>query len=255
MLGLFGVNMPLLYGEKTTAFRRLQEHIMARSDDWSLFAWDLSVDSEKAGSHQRIWKPYHSLLAPSPRSFRYSRDVQRGFATQRISFELTNRGIMVLIHRSYNPEVVKKLLDSAVEHLDIGKDLPLGLTIPVGCFIRRNGFQRTGFGSPKSIEPSASRPFESCVLRLILDNGRWHRAGVTSHVDSNLATMQTGKHLFAYVDDYIRIYIHHDKQNADEAVQVVKTGVAEPHDSALMWLHIRPDRRDKWWSEWSRAEV
>lgn len=43
-LGLFGVNMPLLYGEgKERAFRRLQEEIMKYSNDHSLFAWKHQV--------------------------------------------------------------------------------------------------------------------------------------------------------------------------------------------------------------------
>ena len=43
LMGIFGVNMPLLYGEKQQAFRRLQEEIMRTTDDQSLFA---SVDPE-----------------------------------------------------------------------------------------------------------------------------------------------------------------------------------------------------------------
>lgn len=44
LLGLFGVNMPMLYGEgKRRAFLRLQEEIIRRTDDHSLFAWDLPV--------------------------------------------------------------------------------------------------------------------------------------------------------------------------------------------------------------------
>ncbi|KAJ5765855.1 hypothetical protein N7520_005414 [Penicillium odoratum] len=39
LLGLFGINMPLLYGEGMGAFLRLQEEIIKRSDDQSLFAW------------------------------------------------------------------------------------------------------------------------------------------------------------------------------------------------------------------------
>jgi hypothetical protein len=40
LLGIFDVNMPLLYGEgKTKAFRRLQEEIMKLSEDETLFAW------------------------------------------------------------------------------------------------------------------------------------------------------------------------------------------------------------------------
>ncbi|KAI0457300.1 HET-domain-containing protein [Xylaria acuta] len=39
LLGLFNVNMPLLYGEGAMAFVRLQEEIMKVSDDHSIFAW------------------------------------------------------------------------------------------------------------------------------------------------------------------------------------------------------------------------
>jgi len=39
LLGLFGVHIPLLYGEGDRAFIRLQEEIMRISDDHSLFAW------------------------------------------------------------------------------------------------------------------------------------------------------------------------------------------------------------------------
>lgn len=63
LMGLFGVNMPTLYGEgMERAFRRLQEEIMKYSDDHSLFAWkDPSLRNDKAG-----------LLARSPacRAFR-----------------------------------------------------------------------------------------------------------------------------------------------------------------------------------------
>jgi hypothetical protein len=39
LLGIFDVNMPLLYGEGTKAFLRLQEEIMKVTNDHSLFAW------------------------------------------------------------------------------------------------------------------------------------------------------------------------------------------------------------------------
>jgi hypothetical protein len=47
LLGIFGVHIPLLYGEGDRAFIRLQEEIMRVSDDHSLFAWtDEDVVSE-----------------------------------------------------------------------------------------------------------------------------------------------------------------------------------------------------------------
>ncbi|KAI6107314.1 heterokaryon incompatibility protein-domain-containing protein [Pisolithus thermaeus] len=39
LIGLFGVNMPMLYGEGRKAFRRLQLEIIRESSDHSTFAW------------------------------------------------------------------------------------------------------------------------------------------------------------------------------------------------------------------------
>lgn len=60
LLGLFDVNMPLLYGEGGKAFQRLQEEIMIRSADHSLFAWEPENNQYT-----------HDLLASSPRDFRH----------------------------------------------------------------------------------------------------------------------------------------------------------------------------------------
>ncbi len=47
LMGLFDVNMPLLYGEGDKAFLRLQEEIIKNSDDHSIFAWDhISTDAD-----------------------------------------------------------------------------------------------------------------------------------------------------------------------------------------------------------------
>ncbi|KAF9870592.1 hypothetical protein CkaCkLH20_11898 [Colletotrichum karsti] len=43
LLGLFGVNMPLLYGEGNKAFTRLQENIIEISDDQSIFVCDIEA--------------------------------------------------------------------------------------------------------------------------------------------------------------------------------------------------------------------
>ncbi|KAJ4310201.1 hypothetical protein N0V84_011095 [Fusarium piperis] len=44
LLGLFNVNMPLLYGEGTKAFRRLQEEIIRNSNDQSILAGQHQLD-------------------------------------------------------------------------------------------------------------------------------------------------------------------------------------------------------------------
>ncbi|KAI0149578.1 heterokaryon incompatibility protein-domain-containing protein [Xylariaceae sp. FL1272] len=59
LLGIFGVNMPLLYGEGEKAFRRLQEEIIKNSTDTSILAY-----TEKGQDF--------NLLASHPRSFHMS---------------------------------------------------------------------------------------------------------------------------------------------------------------------------------------
>lgn len=46
LLGIFGVNMPLIYGERANAFRRLQLEIIGRSDDETTFAWEWHDDQD-----------------------------------------------------------------------------------------------------------------------------------------------------------------------------------------------------------------
>lgn len=65
LLGILDINMPLLYGEGSKAFARLQQQILAQSSDESLFAWTLS-DPEPCG-----------MLARSPRDFAASGNVHR----------------------------------------------------------------------------------------------------------------------------------------------------------------------------------
>lgn len=49
LLGLFGVNMPLIYGEGRKAFRRLQEEIIRSSDDQSILAWYATEEADGTG--------------------------------------------------------------------------------------------------------------------------------------------------------------------------------------------------------------
>ncbi|VUC33674.1 unnamed protein product [Clonostachys rosea] len=71
LMGLFQVNMPLLYGEGTRAFRRLQEAILQQTDDQSLFAWNSADDLEDEDEDA-----LSSLLAKSPAQFAYAGDIQ-----------------------------------------------------------------------------------------------------------------------------------------------------------------------------------
>ncbi|KAK8061609.1 heterokaryon incompatibility protein [Apiospora phragmitis] len=62
LMGLFDINMPMLYGEGKKAFVRLQEEILKETEDHSLFAWAVAEGSDRA------WCP-SSIFAESPSDF------------------------------------------------------------------------------------------------------------------------------------------------------------------------------------------
>jgi hypothetical protein len=72
LMGLFGINMPLLYGEGRRAFHRLQEEIMKMHEDYTLFAW--ANPWESMAGHCNPVKALTSyqcdgILAESPHDF------------------------------------------------------------------------------------------------------------------------------------------------------------------------------------------
>ncbi|RSL51350.1 hypothetical protein CEP54_011445 [Fusarium duplospermum] len=65
LLGIFDVNIPLLYGEgKKKAFQRLQEVIIAKSTDLSLFLWTVPRDKDQGPDLE-----FRGLLAEDPSWF------------------------------------------------------------------------------------------------------------------------------------------------------------------------------------------
>ena len=70
LLGIFDIQMPTLYGEGRRAFRRIQEEIMRRSEDTTLFAWGSSTCVGDGDQSRALrWHGPSSLFAPSPSAF------------------------------------------------------------------------------------------------------------------------------------------------------------------------------------------
>ncbi|KAG7103963.1 Vegetative incompatibility protein HET-E-1 like [Verticillium longisporum] len=109
LMGLFDVNMPLLYGEGRKAFLRLQQEIMKNSSDQSLFAWgkmkttiidsehwtipELEVVTKTSGS-------YSGLLATTPARFTgwADRSLAATFGPEsRIDLRQTSSGIQMRV--------------------------------------------------------------------------------------------------------------------------------------------------------------
>ncbi|KAI0719800.1 hypothetical protein C8T65DRAFT_635200 [Cerioporus squamosus] len=72
LLGIFDINMPTLYGEGRRAFMRLQEDILKRIPDQTIFAWGKICQFSSMRKNQSIELPHDhaSLFAPSPAYFK-----------------------------------------------------------------------------------------------------------------------------------------------------------------------------------------
>ena len=88
LVGLFNINMPLLYGEGEKAFKRLQHEILQSTNDESIFAW----------TDDRVWTS--GLLAESPANFADSGDVVPIHQFYRNPYTMTNQGLQIELRHS-----------------------------------------------------------------------------------------------------------------------------------------------------------
>ncbi|RSL48485.1 hypothetical protein CEP54_012922 [Fusarium duplospermum] len=89
LLGIFGVNMPLLYGEGSKAFLRLQQEVARFTNDLTLFAWQQIQSSEDT--------QFRGIFAHSPSEFRHCDNLltlQERLELE-TEFTITNRGLRV----------------------------------------------------------------------------------------------------------------------------------------------------------------
>lgn len=101
LMGLFDVNMPLLYGEGKKAFIRLQHEIIRQSNDHTIFAWRAAEPALRG------------LLAHSPSEFRDSKDIiPRSVKASEVSeVSITNIGIRIKL-RVANIRFDRKYMDN-----------------------------------------------------------------------------------------------------------------------------------------------
>jgi hypothetical protein len=118
LLGIFNVNMPLLYGEGMKAFRRLQEEIIKINNDLTIFAWETP-------------QPYDihafNLFAETPAAFINSFKI-RPFGDECEDFSVTNKAssyqgkLPCDKYLSFYPTLAAKLFDTLFS-LDIQQSM------------------------------------------------------------------------------------------------------------------------------------
>lgn len=100
LLGVLDVSLDIRYGEGDKAFMRLQEEIIARSADQSLFAWGEPLTPqdkyEMQSKFPRVFKD-GDLLAPSPDAFASASNIVPFFPLRADStYTVTNRGLRIV---------------------------------------------------------------------------------------------------------------------------------------------------------------
>ena len=90
LLGIMGVNMPLLYGEGTRAFSRLQKELIRNGSDESIYAWAIPSD---------LYCELTGMLAPSPRYFEGSGTIRSIDLPdmRHTPLSITNRGLALTV--------------------------------------------------------------------------------------------------------------------------------------------------------------
>ncbi|KAK4569973.1 hypothetical protein LTR86_002943 [Recurvomyces mirabilis] len=104
LMGIFDVNMPLLYGEREKAFMRLQREIILKSDDESIFAWR---DTGRTSG----------MLARWPTAFADSSHVVVLSVSPalRLHYHLSNKGLELQVPRNeIEPREIKPARDDFV---------------------------------------------------------------------------------------------------------------------------------------------
>lgn len=135
LLGIFGINMPLLYGEGRKAFTRLQEEIIKANPDHSILAWDWS---------DGVWDT--QLLASSPSAFQRCGNIVEFVHDKLFAFSLTNIGLQGTFVRPLDSFTPRKYGDShsdvyailnCVYEDDFERYLSLPLSPPRGDGVRQ----------------------------------------------------------------------------------------------------------------------
>ena len=145
LIGLFNVSLPIVYGERSRAFMRLQEAIIKQRFDHSIFAWQLKEN-------------YSSLLADSPDAFANSanicamsmnefsalfhlRQLYDYMGVVQLDYTMTNLGVQIFLPRQ-KLKSPKSLYIAYLACYFAGKQTPIFIYLrryhngPEGYFVR-----------------------------------------------------------------------------------------------------------------------
>lgn len=177
LMGIFNVNMPLLYGEGTKAFIRLQEEILRGDNDQSLFAWRCPKDDPHSSQ-------LSGLLAKTPVWFQDSEQFRplpiNVEASASAPSSMTNAGLYVQFR-----------LHSQKESTSKPKKGETGTKEDVVAVLHC---------SPYICEDGQENKLRKAALRLAhLGGDRYSRLSCDSIVDIDPSELESGHSTYEYI--------------------------------------------------------
>jgi hypothetical protein len=121
LLGLFDVNMPLIYGEGAKAFIRLQEEIMKVSEDHSIFAWTWIPELSSpvmVGNRQHRANRHNKALAATARQVVEASELA---SIRKPNFPITRLNSLIENTLWKDPLRVTMLAPDPINFFDSGK--------------------------------------------------------------------------------------------------------------------------------------
>ena len=212
LMGIFGINMPLIYGERETAFIRLQEEIMKISDDHSLFAW--RSPDYRGG-----------LLATSPAAFIGSDRIAQfnPFNTTNSPLTVSSKGIHLEVPFI---GIGQHGLGFAILHCEDkeGKDQPLAIYLR-DIFLTMELFERVRSEEFKMLNLRDFSPSKYPVRRICIQKGRLSRI----RKSKGFGKYDTIAPKNIYTRGILQISMHSDEQTT-------LSRAAESGDAEVVWL-------------------
>ncbi|KAG2347123.1 HET-domain-containing protein [Suillus weaverae] len=176
LMGLFGIHMPIIYGEGDKAFRRLQLEIMKSSDDQTIFAWHDSLAHPNSVRNR-------GLLASAPDVFSWTSPVVtidhshfinsfvRIAGSRSNSFLDLPRGYSILNDGIHITLPMKRVGDAWLAALRCKRE---DQEFPYGIYLKErpgcNDFLRTSPTKLQKLEPADLEGLAPRTIRIVVDH-------------------------------------------------------------------------------------
>ncbi|KAJ5930996.1 HET-domain-containing protein [Penicillium verhagenii] len=166
LMGLFGIYMPLIYGERETAFVRLQEEIIKVSNDHTIFAWRQDHEEHHTG-----------LLASSPAAFAESYNIiqTEPFRATSLGSPITFSSMGIHLELRFIGMGPQGLGLAILHCKDIQEENKMIAIYLKDCYLTMEQFQRVGHGNFHQVDLTKFNPFQYPVRRICVEGGRMTR--------------------------------------------------------------------------------